>query len=106
MQSCAATQAMSQMLPSLRMTAADLEERLSSLPQASDVTGVTEAAQLDATIDTIKVRRHEPIVPSRGGGFDNVCFDDMPSKSVFMHCGPRLAAPQVLRLQPSRPSDV
>ncbi len=54
--SCIAPQAMSQMLPTLGLTAACLEERLCSRPQSdADFSGVTEAAELDAAIDAMKV---------------------------------------------------
>ena len=64
---------MSQMLPSLRMTAAGLQEQLSSLSLAGGMTGVAEAAQLDAMIDAIKVRcktclTSEPIREHGGAG--------------------------------------
>ena len=52
----ASVQAMSQMLPTLGLTPACLEERLCSSPQTDGCTGVAEAAELDAAIDAIKVR--------------------------------------------------
>ena len=49
-------QAMAKMLPTLGLTAACLEQRLCSPPQSEgDCLGVTEAAELDAAIDAIKV---------------------------------------------------
>ena len=55
-QSSVPVQAMSQMLPTLGLTATCLEERLCSLPQADGRTGVTEAAELDAAFDAVQVR--------------------------------------------------
>ena len=76
------TQAMSQMLPSLRMTAAVLEEQLGSLSPGGGMTSVAEAAQLDATIDAVKVRPGIAFAPT-------ACFGNgatFRSVIVFLQC--------------------